>query len=61
LWRAIIHDRDNYTCYFCRRSGEEGITITIDCEWIEPTAQYWFDDHGHRYWAYERHTFEIVK
>lgn len=27
LWRAIIYDRDNYTCYFCNRSGEEGITI----------------------------------
>jgi 5-methylcytosine-specific restriction endonuclease McrA len=27
LWRAIIYDRDNYTCYFCYRSGEEGITI----------------------------------
>jgi len=27
LWRAIIYDRDNYTCYFCHRSGEEGVTI----------------------------------
>ncbi len=27
LWRAIIFDRDNYACYFCYRSGEEGITI----------------------------------
>jgi len=27
LWRAIILERDNYTCYFCRRSGEEGVTI----------------------------------
>lgn len=27
LWRAIIHDRDNYMCYFCHRSGEKGITI----------------------------------
>src|SRR5687768_11248863 len=22
LWRAIIFDSDNYTCYFCYRSGE---------------------------------------
>jgi 5-methylcytosine-specific restriction endonuclease McrA len=27
LWRAIIYERDNYTCYFCGRSGETGITI----------------------------------
>jgi 5-methylcytosine-specific restriction endonuclease McrA len=27
LWRAIVFDRDNYTCYFCGRSGELGVTI----------------------------------
>jgi HNH endonuclease len=27
LWRAIIFDRDNYTRYYCHRSGEEGISI----------------------------------
>jgi hypothetical protein len=27
LWRAIIHDRDNYTCFFCYRSGEDGVEI----------------------------------
>ena len=27
LWRAIIFDCDNYKCHFCRRSGEEGVTI----------------------------------
>jgi hypothetical protein len=27
LWRAIIFDCDNYTCYFCYRSGEKGVEI----------------------------------
>jgi 5-methylcytosine-specific restriction endonuclease McrA len=27
LWRAINFDCDNYTCYFCYRSGEEGVEI----------------------------------
>ncbi|HUF24851.1 MAG TPA: HNH endonuclease [Vicinamibacterales bacterium] len=27
LWRAIIFDCDNYTCYFCHRSGEKGVEI----------------------------------
>ena len=27
LWRAIIFDCDNYTCYFCYRSGERGVEI----------------------------------
>ena len=27
LWRAIILDCDNYTCYFCYRSGEKGVEI----------------------------------
>ena len=25
LWRAIIFDRDDYRCYFCGRSGEQGL------------------------------------
>src|SRR4051794_4181354 len=28
LWRAILFDRDDYTCCFCHRSGEEGLEIT---------------------------------
>jgi 5-methylcytosine-specific restriction endonuclease McrA len=27
LWRAVILDRDDYRCYFCRRSGESGVVI----------------------------------
>jgi len=27
LWRAIIFDCDDYTCYFCYRSGEKGVDI----------------------------------
>lgn len=27
LWRAIILWRDDYTCYFCRRSAETGVLI----------------------------------
>jgi 5-methylcytosine-specific restriction endonuclease McrA len=27
LWRPIIFDRDNYVCYYCYRSGEEGVSI----------------------------------
>lgn len=27
LWRAVILDRDDYCCYFCGRSGEEGVIV----------------------------------
>lgn len=27
LWRAIIFDCDEYRCYFCNRSGEDGVEI----------------------------------
>jgi hypothetical protein len=27
LWRALILDRDDYRCCFCRRSGETGVNI----------------------------------
>lgn len=37
-----------------------GFPMTIECEWIHPTDQHWVDQHSHKYWAYERHSFRIL-
>jgi hypothetical protein len=40
--------------------AKAGLPIVVECEWIRPTSQSWEDEHGHRYWAPERHAFRIV-
>jgi hypothetical protein len=40
--------------------AKQGFPVTVDCEWIRPTGEYWEQEHGHRYWAYERHAFRVL-
>jgi hypothetical protein len=46
LWRAIVFDRDNYQCCFCRRMATEGVdvpgegrlAIRLELDHIEPRS-----------------------
>jgi hypothetical protein len=59
IWGTPGKNMDHVTAFHER--AKAGFPITLECEWISPTDQYWHDEHRHRYWAYERYAFRVAR
>jgi hypothetical protein len=58
IWGTVGKNMTHVNAF--NERARKGFPVILESEWIAPTARFWADEHGHRYWAYEGYAFRIL-